>query len=108
MTHPLFRAIKFGTMPMIGAVLDAGAYINTKVERRRDILPMTFCSPIEMAFERGDKAVLEFLLSRGATMPPWVDWPRTKRLYNAVPQVAIANGSKNVPIWKGKGVDWPK
>jgi hypothetical protein len=65
MTYPLFRAIKFGAIPVIGAVLDAGADINAKVERRRNTLLMTFCSPMEIAFERGDKAVLEFLLSHG-------------------------------------------
>ncbi|KAL1797872.1 hypothetical protein ACET3X_004478 [Alternaria dauci] len=66
---PFFRAIEFGTISTIGAVLDAGADIHERIDRSKDKDEKDTCLPIEMALERGDKAVFQFLLSRGATIP---------------------------------------
>ncbi|OAG23387.1 hypothetical protein CC77DRAFT_1006747 [Alternaria alternata] len=71
--HPLCCAIQYGDIPIIGAVLDAGADINGKAYRPELEYPGLTCSPLEIAFERGDKAVIQFLLSRGATIPPRAD-----------------------------------
>lgn len=97
--HPLCCAIQYGDIPIIGAVLDAGADINGKAYRPKLESPGLTCSPLEIAFERGDKAVIQFLLSRGATIPPRADWPRVRRLYDVVREVAIANGWENVPTY---------
>jgi hypothetical protein len=82
--HPLCCAIQYGDIPIIGAVLDAGADINGKAYRPKLGSLGSTCSPLEIAFERGDKAVIQFLLRRGATIPPQADWPRVSRLYGVV------------------------
>ncbi|CAI9636903.1 unnamed protein product [Alternaria burnsii] len=97
--HPLCCAIQYGDIPIIGAVLDAGADINGKVHRAKLESPGHTCSPLEMAFERRDKAVIQFLLSKGAEIPPRAVWPRARRLYDVVRGAAIAKGWENVPTY---------
>jgi hypothetical protein len=102
-THPLICAIKNGTTAVIGVVLDAGAEISLTLNQPT---PSTTSSPgtlgrpltstMQAAFHRRDKDVLDYLMDRGATMPPTELWPSHEKTGEMIREVAIKHGITRV------------
>lgn len=96
-TNFLCCAIKVSDIPVVAAVLDAGADVNGAFPRYQRSTKTV--SPMEVALNRNSKELLELLMSRGATMPPRARWPKTKMLYTMIREVAIANGATDIPAY---------
>jgi hypothetical protein len=104
-TLPLIRAIKGNKMPVIAALLDAGADINREVplgkgfEYAEGALLLksgkyTKCAPgaplqVALQYEYRNVEVIEYLLRRGATFETW---PWDKHMYEVVKKAAFRAG----------------
>ncbi|KAF2854018.1 hypothetical protein T440DRAFT_486657 [Plenodomus tracheiphilus IPT5] len=76
-TLPLAIAVRHGNTEVIGAIIDAGADVNQRLECKQQ--PRTLVTVAELAVIRQtDLEIIDYLISRGADLPHMAFWPGTK------------------------------
>ncbi|KAL1600543.1 hypothetical protein SLS60_006929 [Paraconiothyrium brasiliense] len=103
-SSPLTIAVNFGTADTVTAILDAGAVVDGIASRLYDegSKYRTKVVPIEEAMKRGNRDIIQILLSRGAKVEGLEVANRKKAVYNLLRDAKMKETGKHVPTYSEK------